>query len=152
MNVICIFVRKKDVRKSKKGRGGGVEEVQGNVTCVFVGRKGWKERERQREANNAYLCLDVLHVVPLFPFLQVLFVGGAGLSDKGENSASRCDGLTAWRVLSGAPHLKLLNDLDGDQSKVSICATFRAGVVCMVFPTMVTCFVELVWMYNRTLF
>lgn len=51
---------------------------------------------------------------------QVLFVGGAALSDKGgEASTSRRDGLTAWRVLSDAPHYKLLTDIDSDQSLVS---------------------------------
>jgi len=61
----------------------------------------------------------------LFLFMKlglpgVLFVGGAALSDKGgEASTSRRDGLTAWRVLSDAPHYKLLTDIDSDQSLVS---------------------------------
>ena len=58
---------------------------------------------------------------------QVLFVGGAELVDNsGEASASRCDGLTAWRVLSDTPHYKLLTDVD-DQSVVSYSLISRAS-------------------------
>ncbi|KAK7115948.1 NBAS subunit of NRZ tethering complex-like [Littorina saxatilis] len=47
------------------------------------------------------------------PKHKVLFVGGAALSESdGDAIPSRCDGVTAWRVLSDAPHYKILTDVD----------------------------------------
>ncbi|KAK7477823.1 hypothetical protein BaRGS_00030901 [Batillaria attramentaria] len=51
------------------------------------------------------------------PRHKLLFVGGAALPNRSsEASASRADGLTAWRVLSDAPHYKLITDVD-DQNQ-----------------------------------
>ena len=49
----------------------------------------------------------------------MLLVGGCGDLDPSEDMTdAQAHGLTAWRVLSGAPHYKMVTDLEQDVKQV----------------------------------
>ncbi|XP_025077701.1 neuroblastoma-amplified sequence-like [Pomacea canaliculata] len=80
------------------------------------------DRDSGFKANHHFLLSDEYpHGVAAAVYdaqHKILFVGGDALPQKSECCVpSRCEGVTAWRVLSDTPHYKLLSDLDGEQNQ-----------------------------------
>lgn len=67
------------------------------------------------EVQNTSECICV--------FFRLLLVGGCESGDDSTSKASGC-GITAWRMLSGSPHYKLVTSYEDDVSVVRTLHVF----------------------------
>ncbi|XP_060067245.1 NBAS subunit of NRZ tethering complex-like [Ylistrum balloti] len=85
--------------------------------------KYWVGRDEGYEAQHSFLFNQQyplgISCVEYHSGAQLLLVGGVGCDDTQSPSQARQEGLTAWRILSGPPHYKLVTDYKEDlhQSK-----------------------------------
>ncbi|XP_021365609.1 neuroblastoma-amplified sequence-like [Mizuhopecten yessoensis] len=98
--------------------------------------KYWVERDQGYEAQHSFLFNQHyplgISCVEYHSGAQLLLVGGAGCDNTQSSSQARQEGLTAWRMLSGPPHYKLVTDYHEDlhQSKqgASFFGKFKASL------------------------
>ncbi|XP_069137324.1 NBAS subunit of NRZ tethering complex-like [Argopecten irradians] len=81
-------------------------------------RKYWVGRDHGYGAQHSFLFNQQyplgISCVEYHAGAQLLLVGGTGCDDTQSPSLARQEGLTAWRILSGPPHYKLVTDYQED--------------------------------------
>ncbi|XP_033750641.1 neuroblastoma-amplified sequence-like [Pecten maximus] len=107
-----------------------VVNYHGSLHKYLVGRDNGYEAQHSFLFNQQYPL--GISCVEYHAGAQLLLVGGTGCDDNQSPSQSRQEGLTAWRILSGSPHYKLVTDYQEDlhQSKQgrSIFGKFKASL------------------------
>ena len=99
----------------------------GSLTSYLINRDEGFQLQHSFYFNQQYPL--GISTVTYHSLNKVLLVGGCGRELS--SSKSQQEGLTAWRILSGAPFYKLITDLEEDMRQVRCCTLTLTLFTCI---------------------